>query len=80
VAPRPGAASEDDAYLVTLVTDMNDDSSAALVFHAARITEGPIAKVALPERISSGTHSTWAAGSDIPGWRESEAAEVAASL
>ena len=78
VAPRPGATDEDDAYLVTLVTDMNTDSSSALVFHAARIAEGPIARVRLPERISSGTHSTWAAGSEIPGWREQDTVEVAA--
>ena len=80
VAPRRGATEEDDAYLVTLVTDMNDDSSAALVFHASRVAEGPIAKVRLPERISSGTHSTWAAGEDIPGWRDQETTAVAAGL
>ena len=68
VAPRPGATDEDDAYLVTLVTDMNDDSSSALVFDAARVADGPVARMRLPERISSGTHSTWAPGSAIPGW------------
>lgn len=80
VAPRPGAAAEDDAYLVTLVTDMNDDSSSALVFHAADIAAGPIATVKLPERVSSGTHSTWAAGTAIPGWTGADLTEAAARV
>ena len=70
MAPRPGATGEDDGYLVTLTTDMNADRSECLVFDAARLTDGPIARVRLPERISSGTHSTWAAGSSLPGWHD----------
>ncbi|MCM2430364.1 carotenoid oxygenase family protein [Streptomyces sp. RKAG337] len=70
MAPRPGATAEDDGYLVTLTTDVNADRSECLVFDAARLTDGPIARVRLPERISSGTHSTWAAGSALPGWQD----------
>jgi carotenoid cleavage dioxygenase len=29
------------------------------VFDAQRLIDGPIARVQLPERISSGTHSCW---------------------
>jgi carotenoid cleavage dioxygenase len=60
MAPRLGATAEDDGYLVTFVTDLNADRSECLVFDAADITPGPIARVALPERISSGTHACWA--------------------
>jgi len=60
MAPRPGARAEDDGYLVTFVTDMNRNCSECLVFDAADIAVGPIARVRLPERISSGTHSCWA--------------------
>ena len=61
--PRVGCRRcEDDGYLVTLTTDMNDDASYCLVFDAARVADGPVCKLALPERISSGTHSTWAPG------------------
>ncbi|MFI9102095.1 carotenoid oxygenase family protein [Streptomyces fildesensis] len=70
MAPRPGATAEDDGYLVTLTTDMNADRSECLVFDAGRLTDGPIARVRLPERISSGTHATWAAGSALPGWHD----------
>jgi carotenoid cleavage dioxygenase-like enzyme len=60
MAPRVGATAEDDGYLITLVTDMTDDASYCLVFDAARVADGPVCKLPLPERISSGTHSTWA--------------------
>ena len=64
-APRPGAASEDDGYLVTFTTDVGQDRSECQVFDAADITAGPIAKVRLPERISSGTHSCWTSASTL---------------
>ncbi|MGW0018081.1 carotenoid oxygenase family protein [Rhodococcus sp. NPDC003382] len=72
MAPRTGSTSEDDGYLVTLVTDMNEDRSECLVFDAQNVADGPVARMQLPERISSGTHSTWAAGSSLPGWREDD--------
>ena len=59
-APRSGGSGEDDGYLVTYVTDMNADSSACWVFAAQDLAAGPIAKVGLPERISSGTHAYFA--------------------
>ena len=60
MAPRTGAQSEDDGYVLTFVTDMNDDSSRCLVFDAGDIAQGPLASVALPQRICVGTHSYWA--------------------
>lgn len=60
MAPREGSSAEDDGYLLTYVSDMNDDSSACLIFDAADPTAGPVARIALPERIASGTHATWA--------------------
>lgn len=60
MAPRLNSKAEDDGYVVTFVSDMNSDSSAAWIFDAADITTGPIAQLTLPERICSGTHSYWA--------------------
>jgi carotenoid cleavage dioxygenase-like enzyme len=80
MAPRPGATAEDDGYLVTLTTDMNDDRSYCLVFDAARVPDGPVCKLALPERISSGTHSTWAAGAELRRWRTADSAAGAIGL
>ena len=64
-APRPDATAEDDGYLVTFTTDMVQDCSECLVFDASDITVGPIARVRLPERISSGTHSCWTPATDL---------------
>ncbi|MFD6859275.1 carotenoid oxygenase family protein [Rhodococcus sp. NPDC060090] len=74
MAPRVGSTGEDDGYLVTMTVDMNRDLSECLVFDAQRLSDGPLARVRLPERISSGTHSTWAAGAQIPGWRDADRA------
>jgi carotenoid cleavage dioxygenase-like enzyme len=68
VAPRRGATldtPEGEAYPVTFTTDTNDWSSACLVFDAADISRGPIARVKIPHRISAGFHTTWIDGKDI---------------
>lgn len=80
MAPRVNSRGEDDGYLVTLTTDMNADASYCLVFDAARLDDGPVCKLALPERISSGTHSTWVAGSELRRWRETDSAAAAVGL
>lgn len=59
MAPRPNATAEDDGYIVSFVTDMVEDRSYCAVLDASDVAAGPIAKVILPERISSGTHSCW---------------------
>jgi carotenoid cleavage dioxygenase-like enzyme len=78
-APRSDVA-EDDGYLVTLTTDMNDDASYCLVFDAARVADGPVCKLRLPERISSGTHSTWADGSSLRRWHTADTPSAAIGL
>jgi carotenoid cleavage dioxygenase len=80
MAPRLGSTGEDDGYLVTLTTDMNADASYCLVFDAARVADGPVCKLALPERISSGTHSTWAPGSELRCWQDADTAAAAIGL
>ena len=80
MAPRIGSTSEDDGYLVTLTTDMNADTSYCLIFDAARLDDGPICTLQLPERISSGTHSTWVAGSALRRWQETDSAAEAVGL
>jgi carotenoid cleavage dioxygenase-like enzyme len=80
VAAKTRTTDEDDAYLVTLTTDMNEDRSECLVFDARRVGDGPICRIRLPERVSSGTHSTWAAGDTIPGWRTADTAARAVRL
>ncbi|MGY4711061.1 carotenoid oxygenase family protein [Mycolicibacterium sp. CBM1] len=80
MAPRVGSRAEDDGYLVTLATDMTADASYCLVFDAARVDDGPVCKLRLPERISSGTHSTWVAGDALRHWRTTDSAAEAIGL
>jgi carotenoid cleavage dioxygenase len=80
MAPRVGATGEDDGYLVTLTTDMNTDASYCLVFDAARVGDGPVCKLQLPERISSGTHSTWAPGDQLRRWHTVDSAASAIGM
>ena len=61
--PRKAATGEDDGYLATFTTDMNEDASECQIFDARSIERGPIARVRLPMRISSGTHATWTSAS-----------------
>ena len=80
MAPRVGSTGEDDGYLVTFVTDMNQDASFCFVYAAQSPSEGPLCVLRLPERISSGTHSTWVAGSEIRRWHTADEAPAAVGL
>jgi carotenoid cleavage dioxygenase-like enzyme len=80
MAPRVDGAGEDDGYLVTLTTDMNADASYCLIFDAARVGDGPVCKLQLPERISSGTHSTWASGDQLRRWNSADSPAAAIGL
>jgi carotenoid cleavage dioxygenase len=61
VARKPGAVDEDDAWLITFTSDVPNDESHCMIYDAKAITEGAVARIRLPERISSGTHACWAA-------------------
>ncbi|MGE0800628.1 MAG: carotenoid oxygenase family protein [Lautropia sp.] len=67
VAPCVGAVDEDDAYVVSFVTDMAADRSECVVLDARRIDQGPVARILLPHRISSGTHACWAGADELRG-------------
>lgn len=64
-APRVGATTEDDGYLVTFVSDMREDRSECVVYNAQEVEAGPVCRIILPHRISSGTHACWANGEDL---------------
>ncbi len=67
IAPRVGTADEADGYVVTFTSDVRNDTSECQIFDARNIARGPLARVRLPHRISSGTHATWAPASTLPG-------------
>ena len=63
--PRLNAKSEDDGYLVSFITDMVENRSECVLLDAQHIEAGPVCRIILPHRISSGTHACWANDSDI---------------
>lgn len=65
MAPCHDAQAEDDGYVVSFVTDMNTDRSECVVLDASNLAAGPVARILLPHRISSGTHSCWADDREI---------------
>lgn len=65
MAPCHDATAEDDGYVVSFVSDMNADRSECVVLDARDLVAGPVARIMLPHRISSGTHSCWADASEI---------------
>ncbi len=68
-APRIGATEEDDGYLVSFVTDENRGTSECILIDARNIAAGPVCRIALPHKISSGTHAVWADRSFIDAGR-----------
>jgi carotenoid cleavage dioxygenase-like enzyme len=64
-APRLGATSEDDGYLLSFITDLAAGRSECLVLDAKRLADGPVCRIFLPEMICAGTHSTWASRAEL---------------
>lgn len=67
VALRPNAQSEDDGYIVTLISDLLRGVSECIVLDAADIAAGPVATIEMPQRICAGTHACWVEGHRIRG-------------
>jgi carotenoid cleavage dioxygenase-like enzyme len=64
-ARRLGGSDEDDGYVVTIATHAADLRSECWVFSARDIERGPLAKVALPNRVPPGFHAKWIAGDRV---------------
>jgi carotenoid cleavage dioxygenase-like enzyme len=54
---------EEDGYLGCFVYDRRTHSSSFQLLRAGALSDGPIARVALPQRIPHGFHATW-----LPAW------------
>jgi carotenoid cleavage dioxygenase-like enzyme len=66
-APRVGARGEDDGYLLSFVTDLEADRSECVIIDAGDIEAGPVCRILLPHRISSGSHACWAGADAVRG-------------
>jgi len=63
--PRIGSTEEDDGYLISFTIDVANNRSDCILVDARDIAAGPVCRIALPHRISSGTHAIWADGSEL---------------
>ena len=66
-AARLGTTGEDDGYLVSFVTDETSGTSECLLIDCRRFGDGPVCRIALPHKISSGTHACWADRASLNG-------------
>ena len=56
-APRVNAKDEDDGYIVTVITNAQEDASEFWVVDAKSLET--VARARLPRRVPIGFHSTW---------------------
>lgn len=57
--PRPGAAAEDDGWVVCYVYDDTSGTSEFVVINAQDFEAAPVARVHLPQRVPYGFHGAW---------------------
>ncbi|MGL4542953.1 MAG: carotenoid oxygenase family protein, partial [Polymorphobacter sp.] len=77
--PRLDAKSEDDGYLVSFITDENTGTSECILVDCLNFAAGPVCRIALPHKISSGTHSTWVDRRELDKARSAETARKVAA-
>jgi carotenoid cleavage dioxygenase len=66
-AARPGAAAEDDGYLVSFVTDETSGRSEVEILDASDLAGGPVGRVLLPRRVPLGFHALWVREDQLAG-------------
>ncbi len=65
MVPKKGSDKEDEGYLITFLIDENTSTSQCAILDASDITKGPICRLALPHKLSSGVHATWVEHSQL---------------
>lgn len=63
--PEYNAKSEDSGYLGLFVYDKRTKSSEFVLLHAQAMSEEPIARISIPQRVPHGLHGSWIAGINI---------------
>lgn len=62
-APKVGAKTEDDGYLICFVQDEAQEQSECLILDAQDIAAGPVATIMVPYRVPYGFHAGWVGAS-----------------
>ncbi|KAL3680965.1 hypothetical protein R1sor_023921 [Riccia sorocarpa] len=56
---RPGSTEEDDGWIIMFVYDETTAQSEAVIIDARRLSEEPVARIRLPQRVPFGFHGTY---------------------
>lgn len=67
VARALNARAEDDGYVISMIADIETDTSEIMILRADDIAAGPVARIILPERMGIGTHACWVEGDRLEG-------------
>lgn len=57
--PRPDGIQEDDGWLLTFIYDTAKKTSELIVVNAQELTDEPVARILLPQRVPYGFHGNW---------------------
>lgn len=57
--PRTDGVEEDDGWLLTFIYDTAKKTSELIVVNAQDLTDEPVARILLPQRVPYGFHGTW---------------------
>lgn len=57
--PRADGVQEDDGWLLTFIYDTAKKTSELIVVNAQDLTDEPVARIRLPQRVPYGFHGTW---------------------
>lgn len=57
--PRPDATAEDDGWLMTFVHDEAQNMSELVIVSTQAMTDEPVARIQIPQRVPYGFHGTW---------------------
>ena len=64
-APAPDRQSEDEGWVLSLVSDKQSFESQCWIFDARDIPRGPVARLRMPARVPAGFHAQWVSGDSI---------------
>ncbi|NQX93384.1 MAG: carotenoid oxygenase family protein [Erythrobacter sp.] len=57
--PRDEDAGEGEGYLLAVASDVAEGTSKVAILDAQRVSQGPLAEIALPQRMPYTFHGSW---------------------
>jgi len=72
-APADNSNSEDDGYIMAFCWNDKTKIQELQVFDAQNISDGPVARITLPQRVPLGFHGCWMTPSKIDSWHKKAA-------